>query len=420
MSVAAQQQGANAPGERAGTGQTDPGSGRKPHIAFVVNTLTPYRVQSHLRVRREIPEFDVRTYVHWDMGQNLWVYDDVPEIGVVSFPGVASEKQMGTLDYYRREWRTGGLIIKRMIADPPAAILVCGYATPSTFRVIRWASGRIPLMIWGDSNIHGDTVTGYRRFIKDRLVRWAVSKADAIMPCGVNGKKFFARYGCPPEKMFAFPVEPDYGMIENCPRATINAARERWKIDAARKRLLICGRFIAVKGIDVGIDAFVAIADRRPDWDLFIIGDGPLRKFLEARVPERLRHRVTFAGFIDKQDVVNAIYHQCEVLVHPSNKDAWGVVLLEASAAGLAIVTTPVVGASPEFVADHASGRLFPPGDRKALTDALMDVTDPANTTRFKLASKALSDRFRRDFDPVMKMKRALKYIGVVTKETGA
>jgi glycosyltransferase involved in cell wall biosynthesis len=122
---------------------------------------------------------------------------------------------------------------------------------------------------------------------------------------------------------------------------------------------------------------------------------------------------VTFAGFIDKQDVVNAIYHQCEVLVHPSNKDAWGVVLLEASAAGLAIVTTPVVGASPEFVADHESGRLFTAGDRKGLTDALMEVTDPANTARFQAASKALSDRFRRESDPVANMKRALEFIGV-------
>jgi glycosyltransferase involved in cell wall biosynthesis len=413
MSGAAQIQEGKAPSDRARGGGSESGEVRKPHIAFVVNTLTPYRVQSHLRVRREIPGFDVRTYVHWDMGQNLWVYDDVPEIGVRSFPGVASEKQMGTLDYYRREWRTGGLIIEQLIKDPPAALLVCGYATPSTFRVIKWASGRIPLMIWGDSNIHGDTVTGYKRLIKDRLVRWAVSKADAIMPCGVNGKKFFARYGCPAQKMFAFPVEPDYEMIEKCPKETIDAARERWKIDPARKRLLVCGRFISVKGIDVGIDAFVAIADRRPDWDLFIVGDGPLRKFLEARVPARLKHRVTCAGFIDKQDVVNAIYHQCEVLVHPSNKDAWGVVLLEASAAGLAIVTTPVVGASPEFVADHESGRLFTAGDRKGLTDALMEVTDPANTARFKAASKALSDRFRRESDPVANMKRALEFIGV-------
>jgi glycosyltransferase involved in cell wall biosynthesis len=397
-----------APTERA----VDPAPAR-PHIAFVVNTLTPYRVHSHLRVRREIPGIDVRTYVHWDMSQNLWVYDQVPEIGVESFPGVASEKQMGSLDYYRREWRTGGLIIERLRARPPLALLVCGYATPSTFRVIRWASGRIPLMIWGDSNIHGDTVTGYKRLIKDRLVRWAVSKADAIMPCGINGKRFFARYGCPQEKMFAFPVEPDYEMIASCPPETIRASREKWKIDPARKRVLICGRFISVKGIDVGIDAFAAIADRRPDWDLFIVGDGPLRAFLEARVPDRLRKRVTFAGFIDKQEIVNSIYHQCEVLLHPSNKDAWGVVLLEASAAGLSIVTTPVVGAAAEFVADHESGRLFPPGDRLALTEALMEVTDPANTARFRAASKAISDKFRRESDPVDGMRRALAYMGV-------
>jgi glycosyltransferase involved in cell wall biosynthesis len=385
----------------------------RPHIAFVVNNLTPYRVQSHTRVKLEIPEYDVRTYIHWDTGQNLWIYKDMPDIGVETFPGAAGEKDVGSLRYYRRDWNTGGEIIKRLKANMPAALVVCGYAYPSTFRVIRWAAGRVPMMIWGDSNVHSDNARGLRRFVKNRVVAWVLKKSNAVLICGSNGQRYFARYGCPAEKMFAFPVEPDYSLIAACPEASMSEARECWKLAPQRRRLLICARLVPVKGIDVGIDAFVAIADRRPDWDLIIAGGGPLRSLLEARVPARLRDRVTFTGFLDKQEMVSALYRQCDVLLHPAHWEPWGVVLLEAAAAGLAIVTTPVVGASANLVVDHESGRLVRAGDREALTEALMEVTDAANIDRLREGSRRVSNEFRREFDPVIGLRKALTAMGV-------
>src|SRR5262249_48224428 len=67
------------------------------------------------------------------------------------------------------------------------------------------------------------------------------------------------------------------------------------------------------------IAAFAAIAARRPEWDLLIIGDGPLRGSLEGSLPADLQRRVTWTGFLDHQATVSALYRSCAVLLLPSD-----------------------------------------------------------------------------------------------------
>ncbi len=387
----------------------------KPHVAFVVNSLTPYRVQSHMRFKNEVPEYGVSTYVTWDMTKNPWIYKDPPDIGVQLFDGAAAEQDIGTVRYFRHDWATGGKIIKRLEADPPACVVVCGYGYPAMFRVIRWCvRRRKPFMVWSDSNAHSDLTSGSKRLLKNILVPWVVRGANAMLICGSNGKRYFSRYGCPPEKMFAFPVEPDYDELERVGTALMRETAEKYALHPGRRRLCVCARLVPVKCVDQAIDAFVAIADKRPELDLVIVGGGPFRSLLEARVPRRFRERVIFTGFVDQQARVSALYRLCDVFVHPANWEPWGVVLLEAAAAGLAMVTTHVVGAAPELCKHGVNGFVITANDRPSLERVLFDITEPARLEQFKKASKEVSAAFRRDFDPITGMRAALRAIGLL------
>jgi glycosyltransferase involved in cell wall biosynthesis len=165
---------------------------------------------------------------------------------------------------------------------------------------------------------------------------------------------------------------------------------------------------------DLLIDAFGAVAGERPDWDLVMVGGGPLRESLELRIPPDLRRRFVWTGPLDDQPAVSALYRSADVLVLPSDYEPWALVVNEATAAGLAIVASHVVGAAAELVRDGVNGRIFPAGDLAALTDALRDVTAPGRVDAMRAESaEALAD-WRRRGDPVEGLRAALTYCKIL------
>lgn len=142
-------------------------------------------------------------------------------------------------------------------------------------------------------------------------------------------------------------------------------------------RLLFVGRLAGVKGVPVLLDAIGRLRHRHPQLHLTLIGDGPDRASLEARVSaEGLNEVVSFLGY-RSQDEVAAELARTDVFVLPSFAEGVPVVLMEAMAAQVPVVTTQIAGV-PELVEDGTSGRLVPPGDSEALAKALSELlSDP-------------------------------------------
>ncbi len=385
---------------------------QRPLIAYVVHMLSPFRVHMQRRIARELPGIRLATLLSWSQEAHLWKYGPIPEIGLATFPGGVKEDEHGTLAYVRKDWRAGARLIEWFERERPSACVACGYAFPSHYRLIRhlWRR-RLPYFLWSDSNIKGDP-TGPKLALKKALVTPVVRRAAGVLPCGEMGTRFYARYGAAPEKTFLSPVEPDYALIESPDPIVVREAVERFGLAPERRRLLVVARFIALKNIDLAIDAFAAIAGQRPDWDLVIVGDGPLNQALRECVPRGLEARVRFTGFIDRQELVAAIEGLCHVLVHPGYWEAWGVVLLEAAAAGMAIVTTDAVGAAPDLVDEGRSGTVVPARDPAALTRALLEATSD-RLGAMRSASREMSRRFRERADPVRGLASALRSIGI-------
>src|SRR5262249_22179763 len=162
---------------------------------------------------------------------------------------------------------------------------------------------------------------------------------------------YFRKYGARDDRMFFFPYEPDYDLVRKLPAEKIQEVKRQFGLAEGRKRIIYSGRLAAVKRVDLLVDAFVAIVEQRPEWDLVIVGDGPLREQLKARVT-RQQSRIIWAGFLDDQATVSALYRVSDVLVLPSDYEPWALVINEAAAAGLAIVASNVVGAAAELVRD--------------------------------------------------------------------
>jgi glycosyltransferase involved in cell wall biosynthesis len=242
-----------------------------------------------------------------------------------------------------------------------------------------------------------------------------VRQLTGLLPCGSFGRQYFDQYGGAAKPCFYMPHEPDYARIFSVTpelRATVQA---RFGLRADRKYFIYSGRLARVKRIDTLIDAFAGIADQRPTWDLLIVGGGELEAELKSRVPSRLHQRVLWSGFINDQDELAALYASAHVFILPSSFEPWAVVICEAAAAGLPIVSSRVVGAAGELCREGVNGRLFTPGDVDNLSRILLEATLTEETlAALSRGSLEVLDDWRRRGDPVQGVRLALAHVGLL------
>ncbi|WP_241557964.1 glycosyltransferase family 4 protein [Falsirhodobacter deserti] len=170
---------------------------------------------------------------------------------------------------------------------------------------------------------------------------------------------------------------------------------ERYARDIARPadapaRVLFVGRLDSVKGGRLLLEAFGALRERHPDAALEIVGDGPDRAAMEARARELgLGSKVRFHGYRTQEEVAR-ILSGADMLVLPSFAEGVPVVLMEAMASGLPVVSTRIAGI-PELVEDGKTGFLVPAGDLETLT-ARIDtlLSDPQRAQAMGAAGRAV------------------------------
>jgi glycosyltransferase involved in cell wall biosynthesis len=386
-----------------------------PDIAVITSVQTPYRLHLHERIAREMPEVRLWSLYTHDQADQPWELGQSESIRPVRF--ARGEGVVGSSHprHTFREWRKAGRVIGWLMQHNIKAVLACGYNDAGRLRIIRWCRrAGIPCFLVADSNSRSDHASGLKFIAKRLVVRLVVRSVTGIMPCGTLGAEFFRRYGARSDRMFFVPYEPDYEMIRRLPGGAIEREVSRFGLAPQRRRLVFCGRLAEVKRVDLAIDAFCRISGERPDWDLVIIGDGPLRDRLGARVPAVLTGRVIWTGFIGEQERISAIYRACHAMVLPSDFEPWAVVINEAGAAGLAIVASDVVGAAAELVRDGVNGRIFRVGDLSHLTECLLEVTDSSRIESLRAASPGVLEDWRRWADPVDGIRRALAMVGVL------
>jgi rhamnosyl/mannosyltransferase len=158
---------------------------------------------------------------------------------------------------------------------------------------------------------------------------------------------------------------------------------------------LFVGRLVYYKGLELLLDALAEVPQAR----LEIVGDGPLRDALATRAAAPgLSGRVRLHGELDDGDL-RGVMARCGALVLPSlrRSETFGLVQIEAMAAGLPVISTQLPTGVAEVNVHERTGLLVPPGDRAALAGALRAVTaDPARARRWGEAGRA---RVRKRFD---------------------
>ena len=208
--------------------------------------------------------------------------------------------------------------------------------------------------------------------------RAIVERADALTAVSPVAAAFHAR-------MLAL----DVGRFAIVPNGVDVARFAAHRATGARRtdELVFLGRLEHRKGADLAVRAFLRVATERPDARLRVLGDGPLAPMIARLVADAapdVAARIELSGRADPADLPRLLARADVAILPARGGESFGIVLLEAMAAGCAVVATDIPGY--RAVARHdREALLVPPGDIGALAAAAARL----------LEERSLADRLR-------------------------
>jgi colanic acid/amylovoran biosynthesis glycosyltransferase len=185
-----------------------------------------------------------------------------------------------------------------------------------------------------------------------------------VFICNTNfTKERLIELGCDEKKIIILPVGLRIGRFKFSERRV----QEKEPI-----KILTVARLVEEKGHRYAIEAISKLIKKDMDLQYIIAGDGPLRRELDNLVSKLgMGRHVKFLGAVDQNEVLD-LYQQAHIFILPcvigrnGGTEGQGLVLQEAQAVGLPIISTSI-GGIPEGVLDGKSGFLVPEGDVDAL-----------------------------------------------------
>ncbi len=238
----------------------------------------------------------------------------------------------------------------------------------------------------------------------------ALRKCDAIIATSPNYLATSPVLQAFRERCQVIPYGIDTSQFEQCPPDAVRKVRERF----GDRIVVSVGRLVYYKGFEVLIKAMASVRGK-----LVIVGEGPLRGELQSLAARLgVSDRVIFVGEIDNASVT-AYYHAADLfaLASVARSEAFGIVQIEAMAAGLPVVNTGLDSGVP-FVSLHGeTGLTVPPGNPQALAEAINRLLDDEQLR--KSFGQAGIRRAKQEFGLQTMLRRTLELYENVTGRNG-
>jgi len=223
------------------------------------------------------------------------------------------------------------------------------------------------------------------------LEKKACEKAEIVFaPSVYSQKKICALYGIDEKKVKLMHNGIFFGEFrERITNSTL--------IEDRPPTVLTVARLYKRKGIDSLINVWPQVLSRFPDAVLRIVGDGLEFDNLDRQVQRmKLEDSVILEGEIRDAEKIASMYANCDIFCLPSLHETFGIVYLEAMAAGKPVVALNST-AVPEVIRDGMDGFLIEPGDGKSLAEKIILLLDDTDLSR-KMGMEGM-ERVKRQFD---------------------
>ena len=238
------------------------------------------------------------------------------------------------------------------------------------------------------TTLHPMTGPAWKQSVKRAVWPLLFRAADQVIVPSSGARELMVSLGIPAECVTLTPysVDNDWWRARSA-EVDRKAVRDSWGVADGDFVVLFCAKLQPWKRPLDLLRAF-ARADL-PGAVLVFAGEGPLREQVEAEAAELgVSNRIKLLGFVN-QSRLPAVYTAADLLVLPSEYEAFGVVVNEAMLCGCVVAASANVGAARDLIAPGKTGYLFPCGDVDALASVLREVaTDRARLARISQAAR--------------------------------
>ncbi len=242
--------------------------------------------------------------------------------------------------------------------------IVCGYSNPTVILAMVWMRLRgIPFSIEVDGGLIRQE--SKKKYLLKKIL---VSMANGWFSTGKSITDYLVHYGADRNRVEEYPFsslnQEDILKEQISPE---EKAKLRQELGIQEEKLILTiGQFIHRKAFDILLKA---ARDLPKDAAICIVGGEPTEEYRKLREELGLT-QVYFQGFMKKEELLR-YYRAADLFVLPTREDIWGLVINEAMAFGLPVITTDRCAAGLELVEEGVNGWIVPVEDVEALAEKM-------------------------------------------------
>lgn len=210
--------------------------------------------------------------------------------------------------------------------------------------------------------------------IKFLLKKSIISSASAWLAPGENAREYLCHYGALNKKIYPYPFT-SLSCSEIREKPLTDEEKKKAKKDIGAEDSLIIlyvGSFFFGKGLDILYNALNYIHKER--FFLYIVG-GSKEQFIQCinESNKEIPSNIVIVPFTEKKDLIK-YYDAADIFVLPTRGDVWGLVVNEAMARGLPVITTYQCGAGLELIESGVNGYLVESNEAKSIADKINEM----------------------------------------------
>jgi len=365
---------------------------KKYKVAWIQNIIAPYTRPFFERLSRH-PSVDLSAYFCAKMHEerkNYWSIPESDKFNSTILPGI-------TVDSWGIIYHINPAIIPKLIKGK-YDVIVIGDCTNFTTQVAFIASKllKTPVILHSEGIKSAQWFEGVKsiqwlllKFVS-LLRRYIIRRVNAIVVSGTMCRDFHLEQGAQAEKIF---IAPDtVVMRRSCDRGSkFKGEKDEFKQKLSiknKKVILYVGQLIRRKGVRYLIEAYGKLKRDYKDVCLMLVGDGPLRIELEESCAKHQIKDVHFLGNKSYEELPK-YYSMADIFVLPTLEDVWGLVVNEAMACGLPVITTKAAGCAVDLIVPGENGFIVDEANAGQLCSAMRKIISDETIAR-KMGKKSL------------------------------
>ena len=315
----------------------------KKRVAIITNIPSPYRVGQFINLQNKILEYEF-FFIFSDIGdkERSW---DVKLEGLRNAVFLNSKPLMLKSKSEVRGYYLSLDVIKTLNSISPDVVIVCEYNMISIQAFLYCKIQKIKVISMTDGTLYSERNFGFFRRLNRRMM---IPRADMCIASSTKSKELQIYYGAKEDRIIVAYLTVDVGYFR--------FEREEYH----SHKLLFIGSLIERKGIDLLLKALSLV---KKDYTLTIVGDGEEKSRLVDYVEQNgMKKLVEFVPFKQKEEL-REIYNTHDIFILPTREDCFGLVISEAMAASMPVISSCYADGAYDLVIDGENGYIVNPYD---------------------------------------------------------